>query len=330
MVFSQNSVEQGVILMEQEQWNDAISQFEGVLENGTDEKKMVHLNLAYCYYKLGDLDNSLDNWAKSFVLAPSDADVQEFRLVKIAEAVQAFQSFLDEDAENTNAMFSLGKIYYYTYDLDQSYQFLNRALQIDPSMGEVRKFQRNIIVPDSLRKIGQKAFNAGDLNTSDDVFTKLSKIYPGYSMSYYYLGMSQFARKNDANAVQWIENAIQLEQNEEQKEKYRADLTNRVKNYYQDGLTEHRRGNLLGAKEKYLSAVSLDASFYLAHTQLGWLFLKEGNENSAQQSFEDAVRANPDYAKSYYGLGICLYKQGSYEKSLVALKNATKIDDSYE
>ncbi|MBL7052868.1 MAG: tetratricopeptide repeat protein [Candidatus Marinimicrobia bacterium] len=319
----------GEKFIQSKSWDEAKATFELILQ--TDSTNIFgYYGLATVYYYLGDLENSLGNWSRGRYFDPSNENLHNFRKEVIDGAVRSFKSVLEEDSTNTAALFSVGQIYFFLNNLDKSYEYVNHALKVDPGNEKIRSFQEKITIFGDMRSSGRKAYDAGDLNKSDEVFSKLVQKRPEYSLSYYYLGMSQFMRGNDEKGASFLNQAINLELDTSQKEQYRADLTNRAKQYFNEGKTEHKRGNLAVAKEKYLSALRLDPKFYQSNFQMGWIYLKEGDFRKSSEEFQRVIDVLPTYAKAYYGLALVQYKNGQYKNSLDNLKQSIALDENYE
>ncbi len=319
----------GEEFIQSKNWDEAKATFELILQADSTDILGYH-GLARVYYYLGDLENSLGNWSRGRFFEPSNEDLHSFRKEVVDGAVRSFKSVLEGDSTNTAAFFSVGQIYFFLNNLDKSYEYVNKALKIEPGNEKIREFQKKITIFGDMRSIGRKAYDAGDLNKSDEMFSQLIVKRPEYSLSYYYLGMSQFARGNDEKGANLLNQAIELELDASQKEQYRADLTNRAKQYFNEGKTEHKRGNLTAAKEKYRSALRLDPQFYQSNFQMGWIYLKEGNYQKSSEEFQKVIDILPTYAKAYYGLALVQYKNGKYKNSLDNLKQSIVLDENYE
>lgn len=58
----------------------------------------------------------------------------------------------------------------------------------------------------------------------------------------------------------------------------------------------------------------------------GWLqHAQEKNENSAEQSFRDALTLNPESVDAYYGLGLVLKAQNRRQESTDAFKKVVEL-----
>jgi len=59
--------------------------------------------------------------------------------------------------------------------------------------------------------------------------------------------------------------------------------------------------------------------------QRAWSAYVKGDQNSAEQDFQQALSADSQSAEAYYGLGLTLKLQGSFETALQAFEKAIDL-----
>ncbi|MGD1020934.1 MAG: tetratricopeptide repeat protein [Verrucomicrobiia bacterium] len=68
-----------------------------------------------------------------------------------------------------------------------------------------------------------------------------------------------------------------------------------------------------------------NAQCWMAHNNLGSVFLKEGEASEAIGQFEQAVRIKPDYAEGHNNLGVALVRLGRIQEAVVQYEQALRI-----
>ncbi len=68
---------------------------------------------------------------------------------------------------------------------------------------------------------------------------------------------------------------------------------------------------------------------WMAHTNLGDVFLREGRVSDAIGQYEQVLRINPDYAEAHFNLGIALAQTGKIEEAIAHYEQALRINPDY-
>src|SRR3990172_4607273 len=84
-------------------------------------------------------------------------------------------------------------------------------------------------------------------------------------------------------------------------------------------------GRINEAIAELSTAASLDPKLSEAHNLLGVAFDKKGLAERAKDSYELAVKAEPDDAQTLNNLGFSLYQNGNYRAAIDKLKRAAKL-----
>jgi len=157
--------------------------------------------------------------------------------------------------------------------------------------------------------LGSAYFLAGEYTQAIQVLLEAAKLEPTAKVTYYLLG------KAYESAVEW-QTAI--------REAFKAYLMNKP----QDPWAYYHYGNMLyleaqaestrdyqGAKAYLKTALSLNPDFAEAYLQMGIIEQTEGRLTESVQSFEKAIRANPNLPAPHYRLGLVYQRLGNKEKS---------------
>ena len=97
------------------------------------------------------------------------------------------------------------------------------------------------------------------------------------------------------------------------------------------GTYEQSRGNLPGAIERYQAAVKFARNSKLearAYNNLGYAYRDLGDYPDALKSFEQAVKANPEFGGAWISLGITAQKSGDLPKAITAYSQGMRVQPS--
>ena len=94
--------------------------------------------------------------------------------------------------------------------------------------------------------------------------------------------------------------------------------------------TYEQVGYWKNSKTFYTYAIQVNNDNFIAHNNLGNIYLKEKNINGALIQFSEALRARPEYIPSRINMALALYNLGKRNEAIVQLKQAAmmKPDDS--
>lgn len=84
-------------------------------------------------------------------------------------------------------------------------------------------------------------------------------------------------------------------------------------------------GRINEAIAELSTASSLDPRLHEAHNLLGVAYTQKGFQERAKESYERAVKAEPEDAQTLNNLGFSLYQSGNYRAAVDRLKRAAKI-----
>jgi tetratricopeptide (TPR) repeat protein len=72
---AQNAFEKGNQLYQKEKYQEAINNYESILQSGKESSEL-YFNLANCYYKLNKVAPAIYNYEKALVLNPNDSEIR--------------------------------------------------------------------------------------------------------------------------------------------------------------------------------------------------------------------------------------------------------------
>lgn len=98
------------------------------------------------------------------------------------------------------------------------------------------------------------------------------------------------------------------------------------KKLYDKALSLYRAGRVTEAKKVYEAVLTLDPGYIEALNNLGIIYIRDKDFDTAKETLEKAVRLHPTYVESYYNLA-CLYAiKGEIDKGIEYLNKAVSLD----
>jgi len=92
--------------------------------------------------------------------------------------------------------------------------------------------------------------------------------------------------------------------------------------YFERAVISYRLGNVSGAENDLLSALTLDPSYARAHNLMGVIHRSRGDLELALASINNAVRYDDSYAPGYYNRGLIKYDMGDWEGAITDFSEA--------
>jgi adenylate cyclase len=92
------------------------------------------------------------------------------------------------------------------------------------------------------------------------------------------------------------------------------------------GWSNSPRQSMAQATELAQKAITLDDSFPCGHGLLAWLYTMKRQHEKGIAEAERELALNPNFADSYYWLGIILHYAGRYEEAIPLLKKAIRLN----
>jgi len=102
-------------------------------------------------------------------------------------------------------------------------------------------------------------------------------------------------------------------------------LANTAKEHLTNGRTYLLNDRLNEAITELSTATSMDSKLTEAHNLLGVAYDRKGLAERARDSYQEAIKVQPEDAQSLNNLGFSLYQSGNYRASVDRLKRANKL-----
>jgi len=95
-----------------------------------------------------------------------------------------------------------------------------------------------------------------------------------------------------------------------------AQSSNNPEAYFERAVISYRLGNVSGAEDDLLSALTLDPTYSRAHNLMGVIHRSRSNLDLALASINNAVRYDDSYAPGYYNRGLIKFDMGDWEGAI--------------
>lgn len=211
-----------------------------------------------------------------------------------AEAVEAANQLLALDPENPRALQTLYDAYIEMGEAAKAQEALDRLSSLEGGGADaaVRIFNQ-----------GAEAIRVGDVDTALERFEKAAELDPELAPAHAALAGLYLDRGDNEKSVQAAETALSLDPDMSNVQRYRYEAYRRM-------------GQEEKAKEVFAELAEADPQG-LAQTlyENGREAFNAGNTAVAQTAFEQALQADPNYARAHYMLGLVYVNQGDGAKA---------------
>ncbi len=255
----------------------------------------------------------------------------------LVAAQSAYEQILIVDADNVNALYLLGVLFYQQNKYDEALERLFTAVKLFPSA-------------DLYKVLGDIFFDKKDLDNSVNYYEKAIKLNPNFAEIFYNLGVISTLKNDPVKAIEYYLKSIEIKP--DYKEAYfnlahalktNNDLDNAVlcyqkllavdphdaEAYFNLGLALHSKKDLNKAILYYNESIKFDSENPNVHFSLGLAHFMLNDYDRAIMSFRQAILLKPDFADAYNNLGLCYYYKYDFEKSVLYYEKALeyKNDD---
>jgi tetratricopeptide (TPR) repeat protein len=222
------------------------------------------------------------------------------------DARNALLKAYKRDPKNIEVLLKLGELYMIVEDYAESFKYLNEALELDIHNATAYRL---------------KGFNykyAGDTVNSVSSFQTAIEQDPDDYDSYLQLGLL-FSIPLNPLALDFYDNALRVKPTS-------------LEALYAKALHLQNIGESRESIELYDRIISLNAAFFNAHFNKGYIYLEHLEKfDSAAFSFNNALEFGPkDYYQALYNRGLSYERAGLTEKALADYTATLKINPQYD
>ena len=237
-----------------------------------------------------------------------------------SEAELSFNSALQADPSFAPALQALSKLHLHRGDLNKANEYSIQAVQADE---DFREWSKQII------DIGDNMSRAKKPGTSSDVialYESIIKDHPYYSDAYFYLGYHYYKNSDIKTASINFNKTLEIYPDHKNAKTMQGNINKKLLN---DGNKSYKRGDLEGAKIKYLQALEYDPKFEKAYYQIGTLEKAAGRSGQAIIYLNKALELNPENHKTWLSLGAIYESDGNFEKAIELYRGAITVKYDY-
>ena len=98
--------------------------------------------------------------------------------------------------------------------------------------------------------------------------------------------------------------------------------------YHQLGREKTLTGELESAKNFYLQAIKVDATYAKSYHNLGFLAAQQGQLEEAISYYQQAIESQPDYPSAFYNLGLVYEQLEETEKAIACYSHSVQLDST--
>jgi tetratricopeptide (TPR) repeat protein len=247
------------------------------------------------------------------------AAVQMHQAGKLGPAAALYQTVLDNERDNPEALHLLGVLHHQQGDHARAIELIVRAVALKPNVAE---FHANLA--EAYRARGQFDRAAGSCQAA-------LSLRPDFPEAAANLGLALQGLGRSREAADQFRHALRL----------RPDFALVHNNL---GKLLRESGRMSEALTHFERAVELDPTDALAHTNLGQILLESGRASAALhhnlgnvlrelQRFDEAkaahgeaLRLDPNLAKAHAFLGLCLRREGQFGEAAARFQHAIELD----
>lgn len=236
---------------------------------------------------------------------PSNIEVLEMKIIvakaagpkSLAEKKAAISKVIALDPNNATANIELGQEQVLNHKYKTARNYYKRALISAPAE------------PNALFGYGQTSYYLNDIDEAKTAFKKMIALNPNEAIAYQYLGKLEAEDENYKNALEYINKAIQIEDDNYE--------------FYMDlGQYLRYRGKFADAEKAWTKAISINPDYFLAYTYRAGLYDEQNKFDLALNDYRKVIETNPDYYFAYEALGIMAWYAKSYDEARAAFEKA--------
>ena len=232
-----------------------------------------------------------------------------WRVDRLYEALEAFESALELDPEETANLLAASEIAMLIGDSDKQRRYLRRARHFGAEEGTEDLWEL-------LREFGKKdQDNAGtaEHDRKIAVMDAVIRLNPDDDYAYMRRGLAYFSKGEDDLALSDLDTVLHLNPDHAGAYWFRGSIFGYRKQW----------GRLIGDMSEH---IRLRPDYAMAYYERG---LAYGEQDLLEQAITDlceAIRLDPDLADAYRGRGDCLRYRGDYDRAIKDFDTALQLD----
>lgn len=256
-------------------------------------------------YKLAieDLETALKMNPKKGIYLIKLADAY-FGNNQTYKAKETYLKAIEKNPHDAEVYFKTGQFFLFVKEYDDAKRYLNEALIEDESYPKVYFF------------IAQAFKETQDTVKAIEFYKKAVQIDAGDYDAYLQLGQLYTNQKNP-EALKYLDAAINTD-----------DGTDEA--WYARGFYYQQVGNFEKAIQDYQKTITLNPYHAFAYYNAGYIYFSKQNWDMATRHFELAFKANEEYEKPIYMLGLTKESQNLKDEALTYYKRCLQLNPDFD
>ncbi len=257
------------------------------------------------YFPLGieDINRAikLDSIRYQYYLLKADLNYVQNKIEEVKAALEKAYSL---NSESEDVLLKYGEFQFILQNYESFFELINKALRANPYNAKAYYMK------------GMAYLETGDTNLAISSLQTATEQDAEYYKAFFELGLI-FLSKNNPLAIQYFQNAIQINPNKSES------LYALAMSYQQFGMFEL-------AIETYFKLLEKEPSNPFAYHNIGYIQLFEfKNPDEAIRYFTLSIEANNKYKESYFHRGYAYEVKGMKDAARMDYQNAISIDPDY-
>jgi tetratricopeptide (TPR) repeat protein len=331
----------GVILLDQEQFDDAIAVFERLLPEAEDPSE-VYYHMGMAYFGKEDTEKSIECFKES-IKADSKNEEAIFDMVNVLdtldmleETIPFYEEIIDEDPFNQGAWYNLGIVYDRLFKFEKAIECYEYAIALEDNYGPAHfNMACSYMAMLQYAKAIESFREALKCDNFDD------------GIIYVNLGMCYLEVEDIASATKEFHSALKMNHDNymayfgiarclDKQEKWMEAIhfLSKATKYFDSDVNvwllqakcEYSLGHVISAVSALLKASELEPE--ITEIWLDWSFIvsEQGDYQQALEIVEKGITHMPDNASLYYRAVVYLIKASKYKEGFIYLENALTLD----
>ena len=198
-----------------------------------------------------------------------------------------------------------------------------------------KQFQEAIDVlqkvqPATLRSLTAIAACYNDLGKTDEAieyYNKADEISPNNTQILYSIGYLYFTKNEIAMAKDYVKKALEIDPSNQNALRLNAYMSQQDSNVATNQAVKYmNQGNYAEARKILTKSLQTNQNDFQSYYYLGHIDYATQKYEDATKAFELAIKYNPEYALSYYSIGLAFDKLKDFNKSLAAYQQFVNME----
>lgn len=167
----QSPLAQGDALYAEGKYDEALQEYQQVLEEHTDLSELYD-KIGLCYYRLNDYDNALLYFKKMLEVKPQSQDTLinlsaiHFERGDLEEGMKYFRQLDEQTLTDSSLFYNIGVLFFKNGQIDMAIEYLSKSIELEP---------KNV---DAHYQLGLANLNKGDMEKARESFERVVEIAP--------------------------------------------------------------------------------------------------------------------------------------------------------